>query len=140
MGVSNVVDDASGWNTTDTIQVSLERAGGYGEGAYWVSLSNPYHSSSDSHLISPGVTYYFTLSRLAGSDIAILGVFSDAARTTLVDTLTISGLGTKTWRYFYAAATYNDGTADYYATGFYQNFLFLTGAGGGAQIIGLGVW
>ena len=51
--------------------------------------------------------YYFTLTRSAGTN--VLKIYDDVNRTSLVDTLTISGATTDALRYFYAANSGNDG-------------------------------
>ena len=49
--------------------------------------------------------------RLAsGAGTVRLQVFSDAARTRLVDTLTVAVGAARTWRYLFGANSYNDGT------------------------------
>ncbi len=50
--------------------------------------------------------YYLTLIRAAGNDSVSLKIYSDAARTTLLDTLVVTGYSTTKWQYFYPFNTY----------------------------------
>lgn len=52
--------------------------------------------------LSIDTTYYCTLVRSASSDTVTLEIYSDSGRTSLVDTLSVSGFGTgTTWQYVY---------------------------------------
>jgi len=135
VGFSDVVDDATGWGS-DPLTVRFARYGTYGTGTYCIELN--YFTSFDTYYIDPDTTYYLTLSRSPGGDTATLKIYSDAARTTLLDTLTVSGIGTTKWQYFFAASTCNDSEVNHEAYGFMQNFLF-GGIGGQHRIIGMGL-
>lgn len=65
-------------------------------------------------------TYYCTLKRLAGADSVYLDVYTNSARTTLKDTLEITGLSGVKWRYIYALASYNTG-ANASCSGYVEN-------------------
>lgn len=66
-------------------------------------------AGSDYTSASPNTTYYCTLRRSAGADSVYLDVYTNSARTTLKDTLEITGLSGVKWRYIYALASYNTG-------------------------------
>lgn len=53
----------------------------------------------DTATLSTNTTYYFTLSRSAGNDVVTCYIYSDSGRTTLVDTLSVSGFTTAKWRW-----------------------------------------
>jgi len=140
MGFADQLDDAYNWPSGDIshIRVYFHRYGGYEPGTYWISIENHDDSwSYDSCSIDPDTVYYLTLTRLPGGDTATLKVYTDAARTSLYDTLSISSLGTEKWRYFYAASSFNDGDSSDVATGYYQNFEFLGKSAGQVRFIGM---
>lgn len=138
LGFTNILSTAPNWGTvgsgdppikifmfyTSSRYHNLELFAGYGVGQYDITP------------ISNDTTYYCTLVRPAGGDAAEMRVYSDAARTALVDTLSISGLGTNKWRYFFAFSNWPEGTTEY-MFGSVGNFQFGMIASGGAQIIGL---
>lgn len=137
MGFTNVVGDASDWGKNRDIRVSFARYSGYGEGNYYITLENGYGGGVFSYRISTDTVYYLTLTRTFGSDSAALKIYSDAARTTLLTTLTITDLSTTKWRYFYAASGYyvNDGTV--FASGYYENYVFGGSPAGQHRFIGM---
>lgn len=51
--------------------------------------------------------YYVTITRPAGGDVVTAYIYTDAARTALVDTLTVAGFGATKWRYAYGFTSYN---------------------------------
>jgi hypothetical protein len=66
--------------------------------------------------------YYLKMERAAGNDTITIKIYSDSGRTTLLDTLTISGYGTSTkWRYLFALVTHSDGSGGEHWYGYYQN-------------------
>jgi len=77
-----------------------------------------------SALLSNDTLYYFTLSRAADSSDWYLYIYSDAARTSLVDTLnaTMGGSASNTFEYVYAFAP-NGAALAYLGTGYFQNFV-----------------
>lgn len=138
MGFTNVVGDASGWGAGASIKIRFMRSGPYGEGNYYLEMHNgSEYYDYDFCLISPGTVYYFTLTRAAGNGSATLKVYTDSTRTTLFDTLTISGLGTTKWRYFYAASGYNVNDGTVYVSGYYENFVFGGSIPGQVRVIGM---
>lgn len=110
LGFSNSVANCKGWGATDPYVLFY-----YGGGKQTLCLNTS--AQSDFMLIKPATKYYCTLERAAGSDTANLKVYSDALRTTLLDTLTITGVAGVKWRYIYAIASWNAGgsyEANYY--------------------------
>jgi hypothetical protein len=111
----DTVDDSTGWGSND-IEVVLYK----GSVFYiylWVGSSYDYFSGA-----SEDTTYYFTLQREADSDTVYLYIYSNEARGTLVDTLSMSGVGTNTkFRYFYAITSYNDSASNKEWDGYFQN-------------------
>jgi len=51
--------------------------------------------------LSLSTLYYCTISRAAGNDTVSIKIYSDSGRSTLVDTISVSGFGTTKWRYLY---------------------------------------
>lgn len=84
--------------------------------------------------LSADTVYYCTMSRAAGNDTVTLTLYSDAARTTTVDTLTVTGFSTTTWRYHYAICGYNDGGTARHLDFVAQNFNFNIAEAKGAPI------
>jgi len=128
VGFANVVNDVSGWS--DCLNVRISRNA--------ITLGSD--TDSDSYTSKPDISYYLRLYRATGSDTAELKIYSDSARTTLLDTLSVDGVGSSVkFQYFYPAASYNIGKTEYNIIGSVANFLFLIlpPVGGGAQIIGL---
>lgn len=83
-------------------------------------------TSGSSYIISIGTIYYCTISRTAGSGTVTLRIYSDAARTTLLSTLTETGFSTtKKWRFIYAMRG-TDSTGEWDATYFLENLEVIT--------------
>lgn len=80
-----------------------------------------YVTADISVATSTATLYYCTFSRTAGSDTVTFYIYSNAGRTTLVDTLSVAGYGTGTkWQYQYALLMHagSDGSSQ---TGYIQN-------------------
>jgi len=76
----------------------------------------------DRGTVSSATLYYLTLSRATGSDTVNLYIYSNSGRTTLVDTLTCTGVGTGTkWRYVYGFANRKFDEANGQVYGYIQN-------------------
>lgn len=117
MGLSNAVDDVSGWAATDINVMIGEEVSGF---KIW--LERGPGSESDVYVGAADTIYYCLLERATDSDTATLKIYSDAARTNLLDTLTISGVGTTTkWRYMYGFVNWNGGYANIEFDGYIQN-------------------
>jgi len=83
------------------------------DGTYRIYLARGPFTASAYQDISIDTLYYLTLRRAAASDTIYLDIHSDAARTSLVKTISISGIGTETrYRYAMAANTYHDDLQD----------------------------
>jgi len=65
--------------------------------------------------------YWLTLSRAAGSNIVTLRIFDDANRTTVLEILSISGIGATKYRYCYGFVGRNYGVGDRNWDGYIQN-------------------
>ena len=88
---------------------------------YWRRPVGPQSGAvdvvKDRMFISVNTIYYLRLVHVAGSTTATLYVYSDAAYTTLVDTLVITDAAVATkFRYLNATASHNQGTT-YKASG-----------------------
>lgn len=64
------------------------------------------------YAISLNTTYYCKLTRSAGSDTAYLRIYSNAARTSLLSMITITGSGATKWRYIYVFRGSEDGSTN----------------------------
>ncbi len=64
---------------------------------------------------------YCTLTRVASADTCTVTIYSDAARTTLLDTLTVAGYSTTTYRYIYGFINYNVAGGGTNFDGYVQN-------------------
>jgi hypothetical protein len=114
----NTVGDRTAFAATD-IFVGAYRTGG---GAYQILLVRGDAVANDAGSISADTTYYCTLLRAANADDVNLVIYSDSGRTTVVDTLTVSGYGTGSkYRYLYGIVNVNDGSTGRDWDGFVQN-------------------
>jgi hypothetical protein len=89
--------------TTDLSVISNREVAPYGmrimlQRGNWVA-----YDLTGNGVLSEDSTYYLTLSRAAGNDTATLYIYSNAARTSLMDTLVVAGFGTVKWRWHQAA-------------------------------------
>ena len=70
-------------------------------------------SAGSYYAIAMNTTYYCKLQRAANSGTVTLKIYSNAARTTLLKTLTETGFSTsRTWRYIYAIRSGDLGPGD----------------------------
>jgi hypothetical protein len=100
-GLTNDVDDSASW-TGAYIKVRLKK------GAPSTVILD-IGGSEDSYNISDDTMYYCTMQRSAGNDTVYLYIYSDASRTTLLDTLTMTGAGTSKYQYLFAICSWNSG-------------------------------
>ncbi len=108
----------NGLGTTD-IGVSLYKPGA---GILNIYLYRGYSVANDGSVnLSENTIYYCRLERTAGNNTATVKIYSDAARTTLVDTLTVAGYGTVKWRYAYGFLAHSHATTGRDFTGYIQN-------------------
>lgn len=119
IGVSNVVDDITGFGLTD-IAAWITRYDP--AGTYWIVLKRGSVAANDTYEISPDTRYYCTLERAASSDDVSLKIYSDEARTNLLDTLMVSGYGTTTkYRYIFGFNNYDAGVGGTHWDGWVWN-------------------
>ena len=94
----------------------------YNTTAIWLSRGN-FGGIADTTggVLALNTDYYCTLIRSASSDTVTLEIYSDSGRTTLIDTLSVSGYGTGTkWQYMYGFMNANFGASDT-LNGFVEN-------------------
>ena len=97
---SNVLDDVKYWDDHDSEAVSLVLVGG--ASPTLVLTNHEAGGGSDtSAALSTQTKYYLSVER-SGETLQV-GIYSDADRTTLVDTLSVSVDAGRTWRYLFAA-------------------------------------
>jgi len=115
--LSNVVDDANNCGAAGVKIAFLNHDGD----AVILLVRGPW--DVEDHLTGAlNTTYYFILKRTAGSDTITCEIYSDAARTSLEETLSVSGFGTGTkYRYLYALTSHNSGNSNQAANGFSEN-------------------
>jgi len=71
-------------------------------GTLRIYLARGSYIASDFFNATNSTIYYIWMERSAGSDTVTVKIYSNSSRTTLLDTLTVSGFGTSTkWRYCY---------------------------------------
>lgn len=95
------VNDLNAWTTPDI------RIYAYSVTPPTINLGRGSTVTDTSTGLADNTLYYCTLSRSAGGDTVTLYIYSDAGRTTLVDTLSVSGFSTNRFRYLYGMASYN---------------------------------
>lgn len=117
MGFSDTIDDFTGWEADSAAIMSREYSA-----KYRAFLMRGYGVASDFGDYNLDQLYYWKIVRSAGNDTINAYIYSDAARTVLVDTLTVAGYGTAKWRYLYAASSHNIATADQNFDGYFQDF------------------
>ena len=105
IALANVVDDKTGFGAT-ALSVTMNEGAANAKN---VLLIRGYDVAFDSYVAAGNIAYYCTLTRPAGGDVATLKIYSDLARTVLLDTLTVAGFGTTKWRYMYGFCNYNVG-------------------------------
>ncbi|MCX5653733.1 MAG: discoidin domain-containing protein [Planctomycetota bacterium] len=105
---SNEVEDLNHWGTThQAVSVTLR------DDTNALVLTNHEGSGSgysDTHTgVVQGTKYYLSVSRPTADSIE-LAIYSNAARTTLLDTLSVTVNSGRTWRYLFGADSYNSGS------------------------------
>jgi len=107
--LSNDLDDVKNWDDDDDQAVSVTLVGA---ASPTLVLTNHESGASDT---STGLTtqtkYYCTVERTADTTVECR-IYSDSARTTLVDTLSVAIASGRTWRYLLGCNSYNDSSAD----------------------------
>lgn len=118
--VQSAVNDFSGWSANDAV-FAMENDSG---GILNMTLRDNGGATDFNATLSDDTPYYFSFLRSASSDTITMEIYSDAARTSLIDTLTVAGVGTgTTYRYLYAIASNNTATGGRDFNGYYENFL-----------------
>jgi len=99
-GQSNSLNDYNNW--TSGIAVRFYNVAG----VVRIYLSDRGSASTDFYNAAEGTTYYCTLKRFNSTDLT-LKIYSDAARTTLLDTLTLGSIDDNQYRYMYCGSSQN---------------------------------
>jgi hypothetical protein len=116
--LSNTVNDLSGFASTDVTFITAE----IGSGNVNLYLTRGALVSTDVYnTLTTDTIYYCTLKRVSGNNTVTCEIYSNAARTNLLDTLSVSGFGTVKWRYLFTANTFNDGSSDSLHNGYIEN-------------------
>lgn len=112
-GFSNNVNDISGWSEYLLIYLWASGSG--------VAVAQIFTEEADdtSSNLSLNTVYYATLAR--SGDAVSLYIYSNAARTSLVDTLTCSISSSRVFRYFYPMSSDNGGSTKIFS-GYFENF------------------
>ena len=132
MALGNV---STGW--IDFAATGLVVFAFYSGAAYFIYLRRGEPAeASDFYTGAANTVYYCRLERTAGNDTVTLKIYSDFARTSLLDTLTVGGFGTTKWRYIYGFTNNKDGNGDDDFDGYVRNLdlneLWQESVGGGA--------
>lgn len=116
--LANVVGPRSAFGTTD-MYVMFYRTSSV---EYRLRLIRGIYGDEDYYVMTMNTIYYCTLERAAGADTVYLKIYSNPERTSLLDTLSVSGFGTTKWRYIYAANSL-DTTASGTFSGYTENIM-----------------
>lgn len=127
IGVSNVLGHIGEWDVNDVLVYAYYPSGA--QARIYIAT----FAGADYMVLSVNTTYYCTLERAAGNATFNLKVYSDANRTTLLDTLTcnISTASTK-HRYIYGISSLYTNN-NYAASGYVENVVI--NAVGGQSVI-----
>lgn len=129
---ASLLDDYSGYGTSE---LSLYFFTGV---ARTVTLSRGEDTAVDSYVPALDTPYYIHIERAAGNDTVTAKIYTDAARTVLVDTLSVAGYGVTKWQYTYAFQSYNVPVANADYDGYIRNISY-TGAGSPVSVTATGV-
>ena len=120
MGMSiTAVSTVQNFGATDISVLQRET----GAGAHRIALRRGNNVANDEFTTGAADTlYYCTLARAKGSDTVTVKIYSDSNRTTLLDTLSVSGFGTGTrYRYLYGFVNRNEPQSGDDFDGYVQN-------------------
>jgi len=135
MGISNGVSTFASFASTDVAVMFYVS----GTPTYNIILYRGAQVAQDAYVGSANTIYYCTLGRTAGSNTVTCKIYSDAARTNLLATLSVSGYGTSTkWRYAYGFVNSHDQGSAYPFNGYTQNLDLAPTAAGFYPVIGGG--
>lgn len=116
LGLSSTLNYQASWGETTSIYIFTIKTGSK---TCEMRLYRGYNEATDSISISMNTTYYCTLNRSTSNDTVTVSVYTDSDRTSLLDTLSVSGFGTGTkYRYFYAAVSRYYDIYTEYASGY----------------------
>ena len=102
VAVSNTVGAVSAFANTDISVIAERRVADC-----LIRLLRGNAVAADSYVGSTNTIYYCTLTRVAGADTVTVTIYSDSDRGTLVDTLSVAGFSTTTYRYLYGFVNLN---------------------------------
>ncbi len=125
-GISNTLNHTGAFGKSD-IKVIFYKPSGGSMGLYIIA------NTSDNMTISLDTIYYCTLERSAGSANVSLKVYSDAARTTLLDTLAVT-LETASTKHRYIFGISSQYTNNNYAANGYVENVVINAVGGQSVI------
>jgi len=114
--LANVVNDTHAFGTYDISIAGFKHA----TSGHILYLVIGASTAGNYYAISLATPYYCILKRALGGSTVSLEIYSDAAHTNLLDTLTGAVAGATKWRYIYAMNSYNNASA-YYASGYCEN-------------------
>lgn len=121
VGYSNTIDDYNAWAAGGVVLI-LQSSDVYNIKPNLLVLGGA--SDNDyTRVLSFNTLYYWTITRAAGADIVYARVYTDSARTNLLHTWSVSGLGTVKWQYFYPFVNYNSGTGGVEWSGYFEYFV-----------------
>lgn len=116
IAITNTVNDIAGFAATDLYVTGIYNGGAVAQ--IWLARGAAFAVSDPSIALSSGTKYYCNLVKTSGSDTATCYIYSNYAMTTLVDTLSIAGVGgATTWRYSMGFVNWNSGLAGRVFTG-----------------------
>jgi len=115
LSLANRITGLSKFGSTDISVVFYNSAG-----VKYIYLIKGTWANKDTYACSSNTVYYCTLERAVGADVVYLKIYSDSARTVLLDTLSRSGFGVVKWKYIYAMNTYTSAGGEV-ASGYCEN-------------------
>jgi len=104
-GLSNVVEDAQYWHDNYSAALDVPFSGAL------LYMCNRETRSYSGQAITTGVPYYLTISRAAGGTTVTLYIYTDAARTSLLASKSVSVAGANKYRYLFGTNSVNSGVA-----------------------------
>jgi len=117
--VANTLADATAWDAANSEALSLALYGANSKTAYTWRLRN---EESGTHDVYTGAdwdaTYYHTLIRVNSPSTIAAEIYSDAARTVLVDTLSVAVADGRTYQYQFGLQTMGYGSYTSDSNGF----------------------
>ena len=126
MAITNTVGSITDFAATD-ISVCIRRIGG---GDYNIQLVRGNDVATDAYTCSADTLYYCTLTRAAANDVCTVTIYSDAARSTLLDTLSVNSFNTATrYQYVYGFAGFDGAGGGSNFDGYVQNLRLFGKAG-----------